>query len=384
MSSIRSGAEIVVVGGGIVGASIAYFSARHGAKVTLVDADPSASATARSGGIIRMHHTNVAQARLAWKSWSVYAGWAAEIGGDCGFRRTGFALVVGPEHVGSLRRNAEMLRALGVPVWTISPREFAKLQPYCDAEGIGEVAFEPESGYAHPGRARDGFLARAAERGATIVDGTVTALVRRGDKVLGVSGTFGVLAADEVVLAANSSVPALLEPFGVAIPVVRRYVHAYHLRWEWPGDVPVFTTMDDTIGTYYKPVAGGLMLGAGTRAEDVRAESEREQRQHKLAFVRSAERRIPSLRAAEVVETAVAAEYYTPDKHGVVGRIAPLENVYAAFAFSGGGFKIAPAIGMAVAEELLSSTASRDLAPFRSTRFETGDLVRATHPYAHA
>ncbi len=379
---MRDAADVVVAGGGIVGAAVAYFLMRRGARsVALIDPGLGAGATAQSGGIVRLHHSSPAQMRLAWKSRSVYANWADEVGGTCGFRRTGFAMIVGPQYVAPLRRNAALLRSLGCAVELLGPAEFAQLQPCCDPAGIGAVAFEPDSGYADPLAARDGFVRRAVEQGLVLVEGAVTRLVRRGETVVGVSGTFGTIAAGDVVLAASVAVPGLLEPLGVVLPVVTRAIHAYHLRWA-PAERPLVTTLDDTIGTYYKPTAeGAFMLGAGTRERDVRDEPAAVQRDHERAFTGPAQRRIPALRGAEVVRRAVAAECYTPDKLGIVGRVTA--GLYLAFGFSGGGFKTAPAVGMGVATELLSSWTCADLAALRPARFGAGEAVRPAQAYAH-
>src|SRR5215213_4617215 len=107
--------DAIVIGAGVIGASIAFQLTRAGAgRVAIVERRTVCSGnTRKSGAIVRMHYTNDAEARLALFSLPYFQRWAEIVGGDCGFRQTGFALLVGPENVERLERNVERLRALG-------------------------------------------------------------------------------------------------------------------------------------------------------------------------------------------------------------------------------------------------------------------------------
>src|SRR5512134_726532 len=122
-------ADVVVVGGGVNGTSIAYALASRGARTALVEKGAVASgASGRSSALVRMHYTNEWDARLAWASFPVFAHWSDLIGGPPVFTHTGFVNVVGPAYADNLRKNVEMLRGIGVNTRAITPAELKALQ----------------------------------------------------------------------------------------------------------------------------------------------------------------------------------------------------------------------------------------------------------------
>ena len=123
-------ADVVVIGGGVNGVSIAYALAGRGVRVVLVEKGALASgASGRSSALVRMHYTNEWDARLAWASFPVFRNWRELMGGPSVFTHTGFVNVVGPAHVENLRRNVAMLQGIGVPTRAITPDELRQLQP---------------------------------------------------------------------------------------------------------------------------------------------------------------------------------------------------------------------------------------------------------------
>src|SRR5215467_3740568 len=137
-------ADVVVIGGGVNGASIAYALASKGVKATLVEKGALASgASGRSSALVRMHYTNEEDARLAWASFPVFAHWSELMGGPPVFTRTGFVNVVAPAHAENLRRNVQMLRALGVNTTAITPAELLAREPGANVADVGAAAYEP-------------------------------------------------------------------------------------------------------------------------------------------------------------------------------------------------------------------------------------------------
>src|SRR2546428_767974 len=181
-------ADVVVVGGGVNGASIAYALAARGVKVVLVEKGALASgASGRSSALVRMHYTNEWDARLAWASFPVFKHWAELMGGPAVFTHTGFVNVVGPRYADNLRRNVEMLQGLGVNTTALTGQELKELQPFAHVDDVGAAAYEPESGYANPAETVEGFRRRATELGARILPWTaVTRVVREESRVTGV------------------------------------------------------------------------------------------------------------------------------------------------------------------------------------------------------
>src|SRR6266849_10007959 len=141
-------ADVVVVGGGVNGASIAWALASRGVKrVVLSEQGALASgASGRSSALVRMHYTNEWDARLAWASFPVFRNWTELMGGPGVFTRSGFVNVVAPEFAERLHRNGEMLKGLGVNTTAITAAELLELQPFANVDDIGAAAYEPESG----------------------------------------------------------------------------------------------------------------------------------------------------------------------------------------------------------------------------------------------
>src|SRR6266403_2179077 len=153
-------ADVVVVGGGVNGVSIAYALAGRGVRVVLVEKGALAGgASGRSSALVRMHYTNAWDARLAWASFPVFRNWPELMGGPPVFTHTGFV-------------NVAMLQGIGVPTRAITPDELRALQPFARVDDVGAAAYEPESGYADPAETVEGFRRRATELGARILQGT--------------------------------------------------------------------------------------------------------------------------------------------------------------------------------------------------------------------
>src|ERR1700680_1792507 len=122
--------DVIIVGAGVVGCSIAYHLARAGAAVTVLDqGDICNGMSARSGAIIRMHYSFAPEAELAWKSLRYFANWRDMVGGECVFVKTGCAVVVGPENTARLSANAAMLQGLGIEVSLIDRKQLREQDP---------------------------------------------------------------------------------------------------------------------------------------------------------------------------------------------------------------------------------------------------------------
>src|SRR5919197_369636 len=166
---MASGASVVVVGGGVMGCSIAFHLAERGAGVLLLEKGTVCSGmTARSGALIRLHYTNRPEASMAATSLGWFRDWRERVGGWCGFTVTGAAVLVGPDDAERLGRNVAMLRGLGVDTEAVAPEDLAAEHPELDLRGVGAVAWEPGSGYADPVATTFAFASRAVELGTCV------------------------------------------------------------------------------------------------------------------------------------------------------------------------------------------------------------------------
>ena len=380
-------ADAIIVGGGVVGTSIAYWLTRAGLRdVVLLEKNGLATgATGRSAGMIRMHYTNPWDAGLAHESFKISQQWGDLVGGDCGLVKTGFLLLVRPRYVDNLRRNVEMLRGLGVNTRVVSRDEVRELDPSLSLEGIGAAAYEPDSGYADPTSVATGFARRAAELGARVCQGVeATAIVVRDGRVERVQTTQGTISAPIVVLAAGAWAPRLARQLGIELPIrVKRVIEVYVRR---PPGLRHLMVIDEAGGTAFRPEGADVTMISG-RSNDWGADPDRYDGVAGPeivgpAIARAVER-VPELARAGLMRGVAGIDGYSDDFHQILGRAPGVDGLYLAVGGSGTAFKISPAIGLCMAELILEGAARTvDLRPFRLERFAEDDPVRGPYEYS--
>src|SRR5919205_1056641 len=167
-------ADVVIVGGGVIGSSTAFHLAKRGAgRIVLCERRwVAAGASGKSGALVRTHYTNEPEARLAQASLPYFHAWNDYVGrGDCGFLNNGLLRFVTPENASNLEANVEMLERIGVDSRVVGPAEVREIAPGFATDGVVAAAYEPRSGCADPSRTTHGFLERAAESGTDLRPG---------------------------------------------------------------------------------------------------------------------------------------------------------------------------------------------------------------------
>ena len=381
-------ADVVVVGGGVNGASIAYALAARGVKVVLVEKGALASgASGRSSALVRMHYTNEEDARLALASFPVFRNWTELMGGPAVFTHTGFVNVVAPQYAEHLRRNVEMLKGLGVNTSALTGAELKELQPFANVEDIGAAAYEPDSGYANPAETVEGFRRRATELGARILQWTaVTRVLRQESRVTGVDTSAGRIDAASVIVAAGAWSKRLCEEFGLALPARPKAIDTVAVTRPPELRNPHMIFIDNVLGNYFRPEGGGLTLvGIPCQEWDIDPDTLGTGLPPQAADVGAQllTHRIPAMERATLARGYRAFDGYSTDRHAILGRVDGIDGLYLATAFSGSGFKIAPAVGMCMAELVTEGRAKTvDIEPFSLRRFAEGRTVEGPHPYA--
>ena len=381
-------ADVVVIGGGVNGVSIAYALAARGVTVTLVEQGALASgASGRSSALVRMHYTNEWDARLAWASFPVFRHWTELMGGPPVFTHTGFVNVVGPPYAEHLRRNVEMLQRIGVQTSAITPAELRELQPFANVDDVGAAAYEPDSGYANPAETVEGFRRRAVELGARILQWTtVTRIDRRESRVLGVETSAGRIDAGAVVVAAGAWSRRLCEEIGLPLPARPKAIDTVAVARPPALREPHMVFIDNVQGNYFRPEAGGLTLvGVPCQEWDIDPDTlGTGLPPHAAALgAQLLTHRIPAMERATLARGYRAFDGYSPDHHAILGRVDGIDGLYLATAFSGSGFKIAPAVGACVAELITDGRAKTvDIDAFGLRRFAEGKSVEGPYPYA--
>ncbi len=381
-------AEVVVIGGGVNGISIAHALASRGVTVVLVEKGAVASgASGRSSALVRMHYTNEWDARLAWASFPVFKHWSELVGGPPVFTCTGFVNVVGPADAKNLRRNVEMLRRIGVNTTALTPAELRALQPWTNVDDIGAAAYEPDSGYADPAATVEGLRRRALELGARIMQWTaVTRIDRRESRVLGVETSAGRIDAGAVVLAAGAWSWRLGRDIGLDLCMRPKAIDTVAVTRPAELREPHMVFIDHVLGNYLRPEAGGLTLvGVPCQEWDIDPDTLSTGLPPRAAS-RGAElltHRIPAMERATLARGYRAFDGYSRDRHAILGTVDGIDGLYVATASSGSGFKIAPAVGMCMAELIVDGRAKTvDIEAFNLRRFSLGRSVEGPYPYA--
>jgi sarcosine oxidase, subunit beta len=387
--------DIIVVGAGVIGASIAFHLARDGARVSIVDkGEVCAGMSARSGALLRMHYSYAPEAELAWKSLRYFAHWNEIIGNSsggsgCGFVRTGFAIVVGNQNVDRLRANVAMMRGLGIDTELVDAQTLREIDPLVNVEDVALASYEPQSGYADPVATTHSFVDAAGRLGATVMPRTpITAIVINAGRATGVLDATGRLhSAGAICIVAGPWTDRLLDPLGVQIGLkaeraqiafFRRAPERRHLAY-----------IDTIAGSYFRPHGGGLTL-AGLGDWHHR-EGEPDPDKFRLTsdddFVAEVGKRlgarIRAMTSALFVHGHAGIYDVSPDARPVMGPVPGVEGLYVAAGFSGTGFKTSPAVGAAMAELILTGASkTTDISGFGFERILTGRLIRSENEYA--
>jgi sarcosine oxidase subunit beta len=388
-------ADVVVVGGGLEGLSIAWALTRAGiADVVVCERATLASGeTGKSSGIVRCHYGVASLAWMAWKGIDLFENAADALGTEIGFVQTGYVVGVGPENAGALAANVADHRALGIDVDLVDPDAVAHLWPGVDPTGFAGFAYEPRGGYGDAYRTATAYAAAARRGGATIYQHAPVARVTAdGDRVTGVDLVGGGhVAAPAVVVAAGWWSSGLVAPLGIDLPL--RAQREPILLVEASSPVRGVPVLSDLVSLQYvRPERSGQLLvgnsnhwrpdfvpvpeGYLNRATD----GEVETLGSKLVA------RLPGLRGLALSGSYAGCYDVTPDYNPVIDRAGP-DGLVIAAGFSGHGFKISAAVGDLVAD-LLITGGSRDpwipASDFRLARFAEGRPLVSAHPYRGA
>ncbi len=386
-------ADVAVIGGGIIGVSVAYHLARMGAgRVVLFERKHlAAGATGMSSGLVRMHYDNPIEATFAQRSFPFFQHFDELIGGDCGFVRTGFVRIAKHRNLDRLQANVAMLQELGIDTRLVTGDDVKAMAPYMVTDDFPLAAYEPHSGYADPHRTTLG-LAKAAQRhGARILQGVeVTGIDVLGGRVQGVGCSQGKVATGVVVNAAGPWGARVAAMAGLRLEIAPALHQATVLETPPQLPAPHLTFIDRINGVYGRSETGNLTL-AGISGGESRQLLETDGLDSAgyaptpQAQFQTLERlcaRIPSMEASPVHRGHVGVEGYTPDGHALLGPVPDVQGFYLATGMSGHGFKEGPAIGQALAELVLhGQTEMVDIAPLRATRFAEGQPYQGPNAY---
>jgi sarcosine oxidase subunit beta len=378
--SLPATASVVVIGGGVVGCSIAYHLARRGQRdvVVLERETVGAGTTSKAAGGIRSQFPTETEIRFSLEAIGVFERFAEEFGADIGYRKIGYLFLISdPEDLAGYRERMALQRRLGVDVREITPSEAKAIVPALRVDDLIAAVWGPTDGMAGPAEVTNGFARRARELGARIVEGVdVTGIdVERG-RVRGVRTSQGAIDAPIVINAAGPVAARVGRLAGVDVAVHPRRRHIFFTEPfpEIPGPVPL--TTDRASGFYFRKEMEQLLLSPGD-VEDIGEDFTVPVDRARIdETVEKALHRIPIVEKARIAGGWAGLRPLTPDDHAIIGWAPGVEGFFLAVGFGGHGFQHSPATGRYVSEWLLDGKPSLDLSLFDPGRFAAG---RATH-----
>jgi len=380
-------ADVIIIGAGVQGASLAFHLAQRGVKVLVLEKRfIAAGATGRSSGLVRMHYDVRQNTELAWISFQYFRNWREMVGGECGFTRTGFLQLVAPADTPLLKANVAMHQDVGVPVVLIGPDDIRRLAPSFSTENIELAAYEPESGYAMPSDTAMSLMNAARNKGARLLqECAVTGIAVPGGRITGVNTTQGDFGAPIVVNAAGAWAGQFNQMVGLDVPCDTWRHDTMFVRR--PREIgPSHPTVIDFANDMYFRPEGDLTL-LGLEDGNPLGESPDSDTDHaRQGFVeRGIDRlckRIPALENGSLHSAHGGYDGITPDQHPLLGAAGP-DGFYLDCGFSGTGFKTAPAIGLCMSELILDGASKTiDISIYAPGRFADGRPVEGEHPYS--
>jgi len=377
-------ADVVIIGGGIMGASLAFHLTQRGVRDVLVieKRTVASGASGKTGALLRQHYTNVPEATLAHLSLHTFRHWDDLVGGNCGFLGCGLIATVatGPGYeanIDLLRRNIAMQQQVGIKTELATADRLRDLQPFGNFDDLTVAAYEAKSGVVDAIAATQGMARAAAQRGARIWEGVeVTRIHQQGERVAGVETSAGPVAARVVVCAAGAWSAPLLREVGIQalIEAIRVQVAVLNRPLSMPaeGHMAYVDTAANIFCRPWGPNRTLVGIGGGEFHETVDPDhySERNDSAFPPLVQQYLSRRMPPMQAATYIYGHAGLYDMTPDAHPILDQAPGLGGLYLMLGFSGAGFKKGPAVGQCMAELITEGRATTvDLAPFRFSRF---------------
>jgi len=375
-------ADVVIVGGGCMGASVAYHLTRRGiTDIVLVEREPllATGSTGRNAGGVRHQFSNDANIRLSIESIALLERFADEVGQPIDFHQDGYLFLLStPAGVETFRRNVTLQRSLGVDVQWLDAGDAARLAPGLDTDGVAAATFCQRDGIADPNGVTMGFAKAAHAGGASIErDTEVTGIRVESGRVRAVETSRGTIETGVVVNAAGPHARAVGRMAGIDVPVdpYRRHIFIAQApasageAWRVPRTRVMVIDFDTTF--YFHREGAGLLFGMGdpheTSTFDMTVQWDFLPQVIDVAVLR-----LPALADASISHAWAGLYEVTPDANPIIGPAGEVDGLFLINGFSGHGFQHSPAAGRILADVIARRDPGFDLMPFAAGRFAVG------------
>jgi sarcosine oxidase, subunit beta len=375
-SGLPERAGVVVVGGGVIGTSIAFHLAEAGVPdIVVIERDElGAGSTSKAAGGVRAQFSDALNIQLGARSLRAFADFGARPGQEIDFRAVGYLFLLSrPEDLAAFERSIALQNQLGVPSRLIDPAEAKRLSPPIDSDGLLAAAFSPDDGLATPEAVVQGYAAGARRHGAHIETACELLAVRhRGETIQAVVTSKGEVETPALVCAAGAWSRRVGAMVGVDLPVTpyRRQVLLTEPVPGLPEHLPM--TIDFASSFYFHREGPGLLMGMSLEDEPPGFNLTRDDAWIPR-LVEVLARRAPSLADIGVAGGWAGLYEVTPDHNALIGEAARPTRLLYATGFSGHGFLQGPAVGEVVRDLFLGRGPPVDVAPLAVDRFQCAE-----------
>ncbi len=378
--ALPKSADVVIIGGGVMGASTAYHLALKGCKsVVLLERNPlfGQEATGKCAGGIRYQFATEINIRLSLLSLPMLDRFEEELGQAIDVRHCGYLFLLTRERdIEAFEANVVLQRRLGVMTEWLSGDTVRSRLPLMRLEDVLAATWHPKDGLADPSGVVQGYVAGARRLGAKcLTDIEVTGISAENGRIRSVKTPEGEVSTPILVNAAGPWASRIGEMAGVEIPVdpLRRQIAVTTPIPGLPPDFPF--VIDFAKNLYFHREGPGILTGMSNLGEPP-SFSQQVDREWELVHFDAAMARMPILQHAGISSRWAGLYEVSPDAHPILGNVPEVEGLYAIIGFSGHGFMHGPACGLLLSEEILEGKAhTLDVTSLRFGRFSEGKPI---------
>jgi glycine/D-amino acid oxidase-like deaminating enzyme len=365
-------ADVVIIGAGAIGCSVAYHLGERGAKnvVVLEQEFVGSGTTSKAAGGIRVQFPTEVEIKFSMESLEFFKRFHEVMGVNPYLRQVGYLFLLGNEHeVEQYKPQMALQRQYGLDVRLITPQDARTIVPQLRVDDLLAAVYSPQDGYADPHTVVQGYAAKARECGVRILEQTeVTGIRLQGERVVGVETTSGAIDTRLVVNAAGPWAMRVAEMVGATVPVYPRRRHIFVTEPFADFVNPSPLVIDRTSGFYCRTEGRSILMSPGD-VQEVQGYKVSIDWSMAEETARKAVHRVPVLERAGIMSGWAGLRPLTPDDHAIIDYLPGVEGCLCAIGFCGHGFQHSPAAGKVVAEMILEGKPSTDISALSFARF---------------